>query len=51
DVSGKTVREGDAVEIIGAHRTIEDFARSMDTIVYEVMTSISRRVHRIYMEE
>ena len=50
DVSGKKAKEGDSVEIIGAHQSIEQFANVMDTIVYEVMTSISKRVHRIYIE-
>ena len=51
DVTGKKVREGDLVEIIGKHQSIEQFAEAMETIVYEVMTGISRRVHRVYLEE
>ncbi len=51
DVSEKDVKEGDEVEIIGANQTLEQFAKKMDTIPYEVMTSISRRVHRSYTEE
>lgn len=51
DVSGKKVREGDPVEIIGSNQNIEQFADTMDTIAYEVMTSISKRVHRVYSEE
>jgi Alr-MurF fusion protein len=51
DVSGKKVRESDSVEIIGSHQSIEQFATAMDTIVYEVMTGISKRVHRVYLEE
>ena len=51
DVSEMAVKEGDEVEIIGANQTLEHFAKKMDTIPYEVMTSISRRVHRSYTEE
>jgi alanine racemase len=51
DVTGVSVNEGDLVEIIGKHQSIEQLAERMDTIPYEVMTGISRRVHRIYLEE
>ena len=51
DVTGKKAKEGDAVEIIGKHQTIEQFATAMDTISYEVMTGIAKRVHRIYLED
>ena len=51
DVSKLKVNEGDKVEIIGPHLTIEKFAEMNETIPYEVMTSISKRVHRIYLEE
>ena len=48
--SGVIPVEGDAVEIIGDQQTMEDFASKMETIPYEVMTSFSRRVHRVYIE-
>jgi alanine racemase len=51
DVTKLHVKEGDKVVIIGGKQTIEKFAAEMDTIAYEVMTSISKRVHRIYLEE
>jgi alanine racemase len=51
DVSKLNVAEGEEVEIIGENQTIETFAKAMDTIPYEVMTSISKRVHRAYVEE
>lgn len=51
DVSKLQVKEGDRVEIIGENQTIEKFAENMQTIAYEVMTSISKRVHRVYLEE
>ncbi|MEY3236013.1 MAG: alanine racemase [Bacteroidota bacterium] len=51
DVTKLHVKEGDKVVIIGGKQTIEKFATQMDTIPYEVMTSISKRVHRVYLEE
>ena len=51
DVGNLSVKEGDVVEILGKNQPIEQLAAAMDTIPYEVMTGISRRVHRIYTEE
>ncbi|MES2798685.1 MAG: alanine racemase [Bacteroidota bacterium] len=51
DVSSVKAKEGDLVEIIGKQQKIEQFASQMETIPYEVMTSISSRVQRIYLEE
>lgn len=51
DVSKAKVKEGELVEIIGKHQTIEQFANLLNTIPYEVMTSLSQRVARIYLED
>ncbi len=51
DVSEINASVGDRVEIIGENHPIEVFARSMETISYEVLTSISLRVRRIYTQE
>lgn len=51
DVTGLAVQEGDRVEIIGEHQPIEKLAQLMETIPYEVMTGISKRVHRVYLED
>ena len=51
NITGVDCREGDRVEIIGKTQTIDQLAKAMDTIPYEVMTSISKRVHRVYLEE
>ena len=50
DIEG--VEVGDKVTIFSAEtgHTIEDMARTLSTISYEVMTSISARVKRIYTE-
>lgn len=45
------VEEGDEVVVFGENPTIIDLAKAMDTIPYEVLTSISRRVKRIYIQE
>jgi alanine racemase len=50
DVTSVNVKEGDAVEIIGEHQSLSSFAQKMHTIPYEVLTSISSRVHRVYVE-
>lgn len=45
------VREGDEVILFGKELPIEDFATRAGTIPYEVLTSISRRVKRVYIRE
>ena len=51
DIEG--VGEGDDVVIFSPQRgnTPEDMARILDTICYEVLTSVSKRVKRIYINE
>jgi alanine racemase len=44
------LRPGDAVALLGDGRSAVDLARQAGTIAYEVLTSISARVHRIYRE-
>ena len=50
DIEG--VQVGDKVTIFSAERglTLEEMAQTLDTISYEIMTSISARVKRIYTE-
>lgn len=50
DVTNLEVKVGEEVEIIGPHLTLEEMALLQETIPYEIMTSISSRVHRIYIE-
>ena len=51
DIEG--IEEGDEVIIFSAERgnTAEDMARVLGTIPYEVLTSIAKRVKRIYINE
>lgn len=51
NVTGLDVAENDEVEIIGKHQTMLNFAASMETIPYEVMTGLSQRMHRVYVED
>ncbi|HPN22510.1 MAG TPA: alanine racemase, partial [Tenuifilaceae bacterium] len=51
DATGIEVAEGDEVTIFGINPTIYDVAKALETIPYEVLTSISRRVKRIYYQE
>ena len=46
------VQVGDKVTIFSSEKglTLEDMATTLDTISYEIMTSISARVKRIYTE-
>lgn len=50
DVTSIQVKEGESIEIIGNNQTLEKLAESLQTIPYEVLTSISKRVHRVYLE-
>jgi alanine racemase len=50
DLTDVTAKEGDEVEIFGLNRPILELAKEMDTITYEVMTSISQRVVRLYID-
>ncbi|PHR49952.1 MAG: alanine racemase [Fluviicola sp.] len=49
DVSNVDCEAGDEVEIIGDHIDMETFSKHLGTIPYEVMTSINKRVARIYL--
>ena len=42
--------EGDEVELFGEHISLLEFARMCGTIPYEVLTSVSQRVKRVYVE-
>jgi alanine racemase len=49
DIPG--VQEGDQVEIFGNNLSVQQLADWGETIPYEVMTGISQRVKRVYLEE
>ena len=52
DVTNIPCHEGDEVVIFGGEGgSVVDMAERLDTIPYEIMTSVSRRVKRIYVKE
>jgi alanine racemase len=51
DLTGIEAKEGDEVVVFGPPLSIESLAEAMETIPYEVLTGISRRVKRIYYHE
>ena len=51
DVTGIDCKEGDAVEIFGPEASVDRLAALLDTIPYEILTSVSPRVKRIYFRE
>jgi Alr-MurF fusion protein len=51
DVSGIEANEGDRVVVFGAEYPASEMARTLETISYEVFTSISQRVKRVYFQE
>lgn len=51
DVTDKLFHPGAEVEIIGPNQSLIEFANKLGTIPYEVLTSISKRVHRRYINE
>lgn len=51
DVSEISCKEGDSVILFGENPSISEVAETMGTIPYEVLTSISSRVKRVYYRE
>ena len=51
DVTGANVQAGETVELMGEHIQLTDLADWMGTIPYEVLTGISQRVRRVYIQE
>ena len=51
DITGIKVKEGDEVIFFGKDYPITKVADALETIPYEVLTSISRRVKRVYYQE
>lgn len=51
DLTGINCKEGDTVEIFGEHLPVTVLSDVLGTIPYEVLTSISNRVKRIYFQD
>ncbi len=51
DVTDIQCKEGDSVEIFGEHLPVQTLSDILDTIPYEVLTTISNRVKRVYFQD
>jgi alanine racemase len=51
DVTGLGVKPGEKVEIFGPNIPVTEVAEKAGTIPYEILTGISQRVKRIYLQE
>ena len=51
DVTGTDARPGDSAEVFGEHMPLQELADKLGTITYEILTSVSRRVQRLYFYE
>ena len=51
DVTGTDARPGDNAEVFGDKMPLQELADKLGTITYEILTSVSRRVQRIYYYE
>ena len=46
-MTGVPAEVGDTVTIFGEDPTVSELARILDTIPYEIMTSVPRRIERV----
>ena len=51
DLTGVDAKEGDVVTIFGKGHSIMNMAKQLGTISYEILTSVSPRVRRVYYQE
>lgn len=51
NISAIQANEGDTVEIFGKDATVIQMAETLDTIPYEILTNVSSRVKRIYIQD
>jgi alanine racemase len=51
DVTGIDCKEGDQVVIFGDELPVTVLADVLDTIPYEILTSVSNRVKRVYFQD
>lgn len=51
DVTDIEVKEGDPAVIFGENLSVIELAESIETIPYEIITSVSPRVKRVYVKE
>ena len=51
DITGINANEGDEVIVFNSAETLNNLANTLGTISYEVLTSVSARVKRVYLQE
>jgi len=51
DVTGLEVRAGDEVLIFGQDPDVQMMAEACETIPYEILTAVSQRVKRVFVNE
>ncbi len=51
NVTGIDCKEGDTAVIFGTEPSVTDIAKALGTIPYEILTSISQRVKRVFYKE
>jgi alanine racemase len=51
DITGINAQEGDEVIVFNSAETLNLLAGTLGTISYEVLTSVSARVKRVYLQE
>jgi alanine racemase len=51
DVGELDVAEGDWLELMGAHISVDDVASQAQTIPFEILTGLSPRLTKVYIED
>jgi alanine racemase len=51
DITGINANEGDEVIVFNSAETLNNLAHTLATISYEILTSVSARVKRVYLQE
>ncbi len=51
DVTGIDCTEGDVVVLFGDHLRVNEIAKKLNTIPYEILTNVSQRVKRVFYRE
>ena len=50
DLSNIEAKEGDVVTIFDAENKVLDIAKNLDTIPYEILATLNRRIKRVYLQ-
>ena len=50
DITNTSCKIGDHVEIFGQNITVNDLANKIDTIPYEIYSTLNRRIKRVYID-